>query len=118
MWNITANGDGCVAGTIWQDFRFTVVPDIPFPIIIEGMASGDAIVLAYDMDDTGYMEGIFPYQMFFYSLNTRTWTSLKQNVQVINGQGVVDLGVNVSNGYLYIRPITTPESDFIELYIK
>ena len=44
--------------------------------------------------------------------------SLTQNIQVVDGQAIVNLGVDASNGYLYICPITTPESNFVELYIK
>ena len=45
-------------------------------------------------------------------------TFLTQTPVVAGGQAVIDLGVKASNGYLYIRPLTTPESSFTELYIK
>ena len=61
---------------------------------------------------------LFTYQVFFYSMKTNSWTSLKQDVEIVNGQAVIDIGVDTSNGYLYIRSVTTPESDFVELYVE
>ncbi len=118
IWNVTANGDGCIAGTIWQDFRFAVVPNTLVPIITGGTADGTAVRLAFDTMDANYKEGEIAYQVFFYSLENGMQKSLSQTLTVANGQAVIDLSVNASNGYLYIRPVTTPESDFTELYIK
>ena len=117
VWNVTAIGDECEAGTS-QDFHFAVVEDNGIPVIKDANANGTTIELTYDTEEKDYRDGVFAYQMFFYSLTTNKWTSLTQNLQVANGKAVVNLGVNVSNGYLYICPITIPESNFIELYIK
>ena len=120
VWNVTAldeDGGVLAAGTS-QDFHFAVAEDNGVPLIKEAKTSGTAITLIYDTEEAGYREGIFAYQMFFYSLNARQWMSLTQNIQVVDGQAIVNLGVDASNGYLYICPITTPESNFVELYIK
>ena len=117
IWNVTGNGDDCIAGTS-QDFVFVVVENNGVPVIKEAIADGNSIDLVYYTDEKDYRDGVFAYQIFFYSLNTRSWTSLKQDLQIVNGQAVIDLGVNASNGYLYIRPITAPESDFVELSVK
>jgi hypothetical protein len=118
IWNVTAIGDDCIAGTTWQDFRFAVVPAIPVPIIIGAVADGTAIRLAFDMSEPGYTDGVFTYQALFYSLDANSLKPLMREIMVANGKAVIDLGVEASNGYLYIRPVTTPESDFTELYIK
>ncbi len=118
VWNVTAIGDDCIAGTTWQDFRFAVVHAVPVPIIVGAVADGTVIRLAYDMTEPGYTDGVFTYQALFYSLEANTLKPLMREIQVANGEAVIDLGVNASNGYLYIRPVTTPESDFTELYIK
>ena len=67
-----------------------------------------------------YKDGAFTFQIFFYSLNTNAWIPLpqEQELQVVDGQAVLDLGVNASSGYLYLRPVTKPESNFIELYVE
>ena len=117
IWNVTAVGDGCIAGTS-EDFRFAVAPAVSVPIIIGAFADGTVIRLVFDTAEAGYTDGVFTYQVVFYSLETQTMTSLEQTAAVANGKAVIDLGVAASNGYLYIRPVTTPESDFTELYVK
>ena len=118
LWNVTAIGDGCIAGTIWQDFRFAVVPAVSVPIIVGAVADGTVVRLAFDTSEAGYTEGEITYQVVFYSLEAQTLTNLSQTTTVANGKAVIDLGVAASNGYLTIRPVTTPESSFTELYIK
>ncbi len=118
VWNVTAVGDGCIAGTIWQDFRFAVVPAAPVPIIVGAVADGMAVHLAFDKTEPGYTDGEITYQVIFYSLENQTLTNLTPTVTVADGTAVIDLGVAAANGYLAIRPVTTPESDFTELYIK
>ena len=118
VWNVTAIGDGCMAGTVWQDFAFSVVPDTPAPIIAGAVADGTAIRLAFDKTDAGYADGVFAYQIGFFSLKTSSWISQTQDIEITNGQAVIDLGVETANGYLYISPATTSESEFVELYIK
>ncbi len=117
IWNVTAIGDDCIAGTS-EDFRFAVVPAVSVPIIIGATADGTAIRLAFDTAEPGYKDGEVTYQIVFYSLDNQTLTNLTQTAAVAGGKAVIDLGVAASNGYLYIRPVTTPESDFTELYIK
>ena len=117
IWNVTAIGDDCIAGTS-EDFRFAVVPPVSVPIITGAFADGTTIRLVCDTTEAGYTDGVFTYQVVFYSLEMQTMTSLEQTAIVANGKAVIDLGVAASNGYLYIRPVTTPESDFTELYIK
>ena len=118
VWNVTAIGDDCIAGTTWQDFRFAVVPAVSVPIIIGATADGTAVKLAFDTAEPGYTDGEVAYQIIFYSLENQTLTNLSQTTAVANGKAVIDLGVAAANGYLYIRPVTTPESDFTELYVK
>ena len=117
IWNVTAIGDDCIAGRS-DNFFFAIVPDVPAPIIIGASADGTAIRMAFDTADAGYADGVFAYQMVFFSMKTYSWISLTENLQIANGQAVINLGVDASNGYLYISPVTTPESDFVELYIK
>ena len=117
IWNVTAVGGDCIAGTS-GDFRFAVLPDSPAPIIVGAVADGTAVRLAFDTADAGYADGEITYQVFFYSMDNGMRTFLTQTPVVAGGQAVVDLGVKASNGYLYIRPLTTPESSFTELYIK
>ncbi len=117
VWNVTAIGDACVAGTS-DSFFFAVVPDSPAPIAIAAAADGTVVCLAFDTADAAYTDGVFAYQMAFFSLKTCSWISLTQDLQIANGRAIIDLGVDASNGYLYISPVTTPESDFIELFIK
>ena len=117
LWNVTAIGDGCIAGTS-DDFRFAVVPAVSAPIIIGAVADGTTIRLAFDKAEPGYTDSEITYQVIFYSLETQTLTNLTQTVTVADGKAVIDLGVAASNGYLVIRPVTTPESNFTELYIK
>ena len=117
IWNVTANGDGSIAGTS-QDFVFAVAENNGSPVIRSGKANGTSIELACYTDEKYYTDGVFTYQVFFYSMKTNSWTSLKQDVEIVNGQAVIDIGVDTSNGYLYIRPVTTPESDFVELYVE
>ena len=118
IWNVTAVGDDCIAGTTWQDFRFAVVPAIPVPIIVGAVADGTAIELVFDTAEPGYADGPVACQVVFYSLENHAMTNLSQTITISNGKAVVDVGVDAANGYLYIRPVTTPESDFAELYIK
>ena len=118
VWNVTAVGDGCAAGTTWQDFRFAVVPAATAPIIVGAVADGTAVRLAFDTKDAGYTDGEVAYQIVFYSFETQTLTNLSQTVTVAGGTAVVDLGVEAANGYLVIRPVASPEYDFVELYIK
>ena len=59
-----------------------------------------------------------PIRLFFYSLDSQTLTNVTQTAPVAGGRAVIDLGVAASNGYFYIRFVTTPESDFTELYVK
>ena len=116
-WGVTAIGDYCEAGTS-PYFHFAVIEDNGVPVIKDAQANGTAIEFTYDKEESGYREGVFTYQIFFYSLTTNTWTSITQNLSVANGKAVINLGVNTSNGYLYICPVTQPESNFVELYIK
>ena len=118
IWNVTANGEGCIAGTIWQDFRFAVMPNNQAPIIIGAVADGTTVKLAFDTADAGYKDGVVTYQVVFYSLDSQALTNFSQATTVANGQAVIDLGVDASNGYLYIRPVMIPEGSFTELYIK
>ncbi len=117
IWNITAIGDDCIAGTS-EDFRFAVVPAVSVPIITGAFADGTTVKLVFDTAEAGYTDGVFTYQAVFYSLETQTMTNVEQTVAVANGKAVIALGVAASNGYLYIRPVTTPESYFTELYVK
>ena len=118
IWNVTAIGGDCIAGTTWQDFRFAVVPAVSVPIIVSATADGTIIKLAFDKAEPGYTDGEITYQVIFYSLGKQTLTNLTQTATVANGKAVIDLGVAASNGYLYIRPIMIPEGSFTELYIK
>ena len=88
------------------------------PIIVGAVADGTAVRLAFDTKDAGYTDGEIAYQIVFYSFETQTLTNLSQTVTVAGGKAVVDLGVEAANGYLVIRPVASPESDFTELYIK
>ena len=117
IWNVTAVGDDCIASTS-EDFRFAVAPAVSVPIIVGAVADGTSIQLAFDTAEAGYADGVFTYQVVFYSLETQTLTNLEQTTAVANGKAVIDLGVATPNGYLCIRPVTTPESDFTELYVK
>ncbi len=118
VWNVTAlNEDETVHDAeTSSDFHYGVI-STPL-VIIDGLADGNSIRLAYDTMVEGYSDGAYAYQIFFFSLNTRTWTVLEKTLQVVDGQTVIDLGVNASNGYLYICPVTRPESKFIEMYIE
>ncbi len=117
IWNVTAVGDDCIASTS-EDFRFAVAPAVSVPIIVGAVADGTSIQLAFDTAEAGYADGVFTYQVVFYSLETQTLTNLEQTTAVANGKAVIDLGVATSNGYLCIRLVTTPESNFTELYVK
>ena len=115
-WTVTAHGDDCVADERFK-MHFSVIEDNGVPVIKDARAAGNTIVLAYDKAEEGYIAGSFNYQIKFYSLTTSSWTDMTQVLEVANGQAIIDLGVNASNGYLYIRPITTPESTFVEIYL-
>ena len=120
IWNVTAldeNGNVLDAGTS-DDFHFSVVEDNGFPVIMGAAADGKIVQLSYDTAEEGYAQGEYAYQIFFFSLKTKTWTSLEKILQVTDGQAVIDLDAEASNGYLYICPVTTPESNFVELYVE
>ena len=110
------DGNVMEAGTS-GDFRFAVAEDNGFPVILGAAAGGKGVRLAYDTEEEGYADGEYAYQIFFYSLKTRAWTVLERTLRATDGQAFIDLGADAAGGYLYICPVTTPESNFVELHI-
>ena len=114
---VAASGDGCEAGES-SAMYFTVFEDNGVPVIKEAASDGKSIVVLYNTDEKDYKDGWFEFQIMFFSLTAASWTSFTKPLQIIDGQAVIDLGVVASNGYLYIRPVTTPESNFVEIFIE
>ncbi len=120
MWNVTAldgNGKVLPAGKC-NELHFAVIESNGFPVITSAVAVDRSIRLTYDTTEEGYADGMYEYQIFFFSLKTRTWTTLIQRLSITAGQAVIELNTPAADGYLYISPVTIPESNFVELYIK